>query len=288
MNCKAMAAPSSPPPPSSPLLSATARLLRPLVRLLMRSGVTFPVFADLVRPLYVDVAVRDLLTDPDARTDSRVSLLTGVHRKEVRRLRETADDRAGTAPAGLSLISEVIARWVGTPAYSDRRRKPLVLPRLASEDGSPSFETLVSSVTRDVRPRAVLDAMAAQDLVSVDAAGRVRLNVSAFLPQRGRDEQLFYFGRNLHDHIAAAAANVAVSGPARFFDRSVHYDGLTRAQAARLEAAGRDLGQKLLLELNRLALEMLEQEDRGTAGATRRINLGVFLYADDEPESGDG
>jgi hypothetical protein len=257
------------------------------VRLLMRNGITFPIFADLVRPLYVDVAVRDLLTDGDARTDSRVRLLTGVHRKEVRRLRELRDDLAEAAPPGLSLMSEVIARWVGTPAYTDRRRKPLVLPRLSSAASAPSFEALVASVTTDVRPRAVLDAMAAQNLVAIDAAGRVRLNVSAFLPRQGQDEQLFYFGRNLHDHIAAAAGNVTATPP-RFFDRSVHYDRLTEAQAAKLEAAGRDLGQKLLLELNRLALEMLEREKGGAAGATRRINLGVFLYAEDESDSENG
>ena len=67
-----------------------ARLLRPLVRLLIRSGVTFPVLANLIRALYVEVSLRDLLTDAKARTDSRVSLLTGVHRKEIRRLRAAA------------------------------------------------------------------------------------------------------------------------------------------------------------------------------------------------------
>ncbi len=234
------------------------------------------------------VALRELLTGPNASTDSRVSLLTGVHRKEVRRLRTLDEEREEAAPPGLSLVSEVIARWVGTPAYTDSRREPLVLPRFSPEDYELSFEALVASVTTDVRSRAVLEAMLAQDLATRDASGRVRLNVSAFLPRRGQDEQLFYFGRNLHDHIAAATGNVAAGDGPPFFDRSVHYDGLTEAQAAKLEAAGRELGQKLLLELNRLALELLEREEGSAMGPTRRVNLGVYLYSEDEAGRGDG
>ena len=71
-----------------------ARLLRPLVRLLIRSGITFPVATELLRELYVNVAENDFGLPDKEQTDSRVSLLTGIHRKEVRRLRG-----AGAPPA---------------------------------------------------------------------------------------------------------------------------------------------------------------------------------------------
>lgn len=267
--------------------------MRPLVRLLMQSGMTFPVFSDVIRPLFVDVAVRDLLTDADSRTDSRVSLLTGVHRKEVRRLREAGAGEVPQAPPALSLASALIARWIGTPAYLDEAGHPRRLPRSTAAGEAQSFEALVASVTSDVRPRAVLDQLVAQEIVTIEADDHVRLNVAAFLPQQGREEQIFYFGRNLHDHIAAASANVGRGGAARFFDRSVHYDGLTEAQAARLEETGRELGQALLVELNRLALAMLDEAGAETppgppSAAMRRVNLGVYLYAEDEADRRDG
>src|ERR1700733_1292675 len=86
--------PSDRPPPLPPalLLKAARRLMRPLVRLMMQSGLTFPVLADTLRRLFVEIAVADLLIDAKARTDSRISLLTGVHRKEIRRLREMPVD----------------------------------------------------------------------------------------------------------------------------------------------------------------------------------------------------
>lgn len=287
--------PSGPPRPPSPelLLKALARLLRPLVRLLIRGGVTFPVLADLLRGLYVDVARRDLLADPKARTDSRVSLLTGVHRKEIRRQR--TPDAAQAEPAAVTRTSEIIARWLGAPAYTDpATRRPLLLPRAGAD---PSFEGLVASVTRDVRPRAVLDDLLDQGAVSLEADGRVRLSAEAFVPRPGGDEQLFYFARNLHDHLAAASANVlaAGGGPAPFIDRSVHYDGLTAEAAARLDAYAREAAQRLLLDVNRLALELVEAQEVGEtqrtapgSTPTQRVNLGVYLYAEDDPAADAG
>ena len=122
------------PDPVSPLMDAVARLLRPLVRLLIRHGVTSPTLMDLVRGLYVDVA-REMLPDERSRTDSRISLMTGVHRKELRRYRTL-----GTAPAPLPVTvgSQVLARWLGQAGWQDSEHRPTRLPRTAPE-GEPSF-----------------------------------------------------------------------------------------------------------------------------------------------------
>jgi Family of unknown function (DUF6502) len=283
--------PEDPPPHSPPpalVATSVRRLLRPLVGLLMRSGVTFPVLADLLRSLYVEVALRDFLTDRRARTDSRASLLTGVHRKEVRRLRAVRlDDDA--SPKVLTRTSHILARWLGTPAFLDSEGRPRVLPRLA-QDGSPvSFEALVESVTTDVRPRAVLDDWLSQGIVTLDAEGQVHLNVAGFFPRHGQEEQLFYFARNLHDHIAAAAENVLAAGSPPFLDRSVHYDKLSATVARRLEALAREVAQHALLEVNRAALAMLDAEDEPSGdpppGPTHRVNLGIYVFTADEPAS---
>lgn len=262
------------------LLRTLGRLLRPLVPLLIRNGITYPVMADLLRDLYVDVALRDMLTDEKSRTDSRVSLLTGVHRKEIRRQR-AAPAREESTPEVVTLGSQIIARWLGAAPWAGPGGVPLPLPRAATGD-EPSFDGLVAAVTKDVRPRAVLDEWLSQDLVRLDAEDRVVLNVEAFVPRPGRDEQLFYFGRNLHDHIAAAAANVGAATKAPFLDRSVHYDALPVAAAEQLEAMGREAAVRMLLEINRRAMELAEAHDPPT-GPTRRVNLGVYLYAEDEP-----
>ena len=267
-------------PASDVLLRALGRLLRPLVRLLIRNGLTYPVIADLLRDLYLDVAVRDILTDDRSRTDSRISLMTGVHRKEIRRQR-AAVARPDPTPEVVTLSSQMIARWLGAAPWAGAGGMPRPLPRSAPP-GEASFDGLVEAVTKDLRARAVLDEWLSQDLVKLDAQDRVVLNVDAFVPRPGRDEQMFYFGRNLADHVAAASANVSAVGKAPFLDRSVHYDALPVAAAEQLEAMGREAAVRMLLDINRRAMAIAEALDPPT-GPTRRVNLGVYLYSEDEP-----
>ncbi|QBR72239.1 hypothetical protein CU048_14215 [Beijerinckiaceae bacterium] len=273
------------PPDAAKLQAPIARLLRPLVRLLIRSGITFPALSDLLRELYVNVAEYDFALADKEQTDSRVSLLTGIHRKEVRRLRG-AGAPISVVPASVSRTSRIIARWLAAPNFTDEQGRPLPLPRVADLDSSPSFESLVASVTRDVRPRAVLDEWLDRKLVTIDAEGRIVLSEGAFVPQSGSDQQLYYLGRNLHDHVAAAVANVLGEEP-RYMERAVHYDGLSLDLAQRLEDRSRELALDVLREANREAHAACEAD----VGGDYRWTLGVYVYRERErdpvPESAD-
>lgn len=268
------------PPAADKLQPALARLLRPLVRLFIRCGLTFPGLVDLLRELYVNVAEYDFALPEKEQTDSRVSLLTGIHRKEVRRLRG-AGAPVSTTPAALSRTSRIIARWLASPEFSDASGRPRALARTSNEaSNEPTFESLVASVTRDVRPRAVLDEWLDRQIVTVDTDGRIALTEAAFVPQGGTDQQLYYFGRNLHDHIAAAVTNVLGESP-RYLERAVHYDGLSDALAQKLELSSREIAISALQQANREAHEACESD----AGGRRRWIMGIYIYRTDEDAS---
>ena len=260
------------------LQAALVRVLRPLVRLLVRRGITFPALCDLLRELYVNVAEYDFALTGKEQTDSRVSLLTGIHRKEVRRLRG-AGAPVSAVPASLSRTSRILARWLAGRSTTDGEGYPLSLPRVAPA-GRPSFEALVESVTRDLRPRAVLDEWVDKRLVALDEADMVTLLERAFVPAGGDEQQLYYFGRNLHDHVAAAAANISAETP-RFLERAVHYDGLSADLAADLERRSRELATEALTTANRQAHDGCE----GNAGGRWRWTFGVYLFSEEVPEA---
>ncbi len=268
-----VASPAS-PPDAARLQRPLARLLRPLVRLFIRCGITFPSLCDLLREVYVNVAEHECALPGKVQTDSRVSLLTGIHRKEVARLRG-AGAPVSNVPAAVSRTSRIFARWLSAPEYTDSAGQPLPLARTA-EEGQASFESLVVSVTRDVRPRAVLDEWVDRRLVELDAVGRVVLTEAAFVPAGGSDQQLYYFGRNLHDHVAAAVANVLGDG-ASFLERAVHYDGLSQELAEALEKRSRDLATDALRVLNREANQACETDP----GGSWRWNCGIYIYREE-------
>ncbi len=120
------------PPPA--LIHAVQRLLRPLARLLMAFGVNYPAFANLAKGVFVDVAVRDFPAGGATITDSQVSILSGVHRREVKRLRDDMLQHR-PPPVAVSLGGQVVARWCADPRCLDSQRRPAPLPRLARKGG---------------------------------------------------------------------------------------------------------------------------------------------------------
>jgi hypothetical protein len=254
------------------------RIFRPLVRLLIARSLPFPFASNLLRAVYVEVAVEEFPVSGKPQSDSRITLLTGVHRKDVKRLRQQRQ-RTVQPPRAVSLGSQLIARWTALPEYLDEAGAPRPLPRLATAGEPHSFESLVRSINTDIRPRVVLDEWLRLGIAHVDDQDRVCLNVQAFIPSEGTDEMAYFFGRNLHDHLAAAVHNV-LGRPDPFLERSVNYNNLSSAAVAELSELARRRGMEVLQELNARALR-LQQQDSGQPGASQRFNFGLYLFRED-------
>lgn len=262
------------------MADAVARLLRPLVKLLVHFNITFPTLSNLLKSIYIEVADREFPLDGKRQTDSRITLLTGVHRKDVRRFRQGAGN-AEESQQVASLGALLVSQWTGRPDLAGTDGRPLPLPRLPQDEGV-SFESFVQSVSKDIRPRVVLDEWLRLGVVRIDDDDRVCLNDEAFVPDVGADEKAFFMGRNLRDHIAACVNNLT-GGERPMMERSVFYDELTDADVAELESMTRDLGMQVLRSVNRRALE-LQKASAGSPDATRRMNFGVYFYHDDGAE----
>ncbi|NJO38342.1 MAG: hypothetical protein HC871_12965 [Rhizobiales bacterium] len=253
---------------------AIRSLLRPLATAMIKVGLTFPMFNNLAREAFVEAAREDFAVDGEPPSQSRIAILSGVHRKEVRRLAEL-DQSMPEPPSALPLSAKVVAVWTGDPAYLDAERRPRLLPRTAPDNG-PSFERLVSSVSKDVRPRALLDEWVRQGMATIDG-DVVRLLRQAFLPTDGYQEKAYFFGRNLRDHIAAGAHNLAGYQPS-LFDRAVYYDRLKPASIEELRQFAIDKSMQLLLEVNQKASDLAARDRRDGDGGYR-FTLGAFFFS---------
>ncbi len=261
------------------LMRAVGWLCRPLVRLLIRKGVSYPQMREHLKRIYVTVAEEEFAVDGRPPSDSRIHVLTGVHRKDVRRLRGGGAEPSPDTGAGIG--GAVVSRWLGLPEYRGPFGEPRCLPRRADEEG-PGFDELVAEVSRDVRPRAVLDELERLGIVRRDGNGRICLERRAFVPDRDFVRQTFYLGRNVHDHLAACVHNME-GGDRPMLERAVYYAGLRPESVAELRAMAEDAGARLLEDLNRRALE-LQRADAGHSGADRRMRFGCYWY--DGPRRG--
>jgi len=272
---------------SDRLSAAVSVLIRPLVRLFLQHGITYPQFIKLVRSVYVDVADREFRIPGKAQTDSRLTLLTGIHRRYVKALREEIRQEF-TIPPNASLGGQLIGVWVSDGRFLDADDHPLPLPR-SGDEHTLSFEALVRTVTTDLRPRAILDELVRLGLVVIDADDHVRLVREAFVPKTGVEEKLYFFGRNLHDHIAASAHNVSGDEPS-FLERSAYNSELTQASVDELAQYAEQQAMRALQNVHRRAGQ-LREKDKNAPDASHRINFGAYFYAtadtEEDPSGGE-
>ncbi|APX10298.1 DUF6502 family protein [Tateyamaria omphalii] len=251
-------------------------LLRPLVRTMIARGLTAPVVYGLLKRVYVEVAEESFRLDDKPLTDSRIALLTGVHRKDIRTIKAEGPDETGQSRRKSALLATVIGQWMSAPEFITDGT-PRLLPRQA--DDAADFETLVRSVNRDVRPRTVLDELMNAGLVSETADGLLELQTEAVVGTGSARDKEAFFAANVGDHLAAATENLLADTPP-FFERAVFYNQLPPDAIDEVEAAARAKAQELLEDLNRQS-SALHRAAQDAEGPRQRYRLGIYLYRED-------
>lgn len=256
------------------------RLLRPLIRLMLHNSVQYPHLANIVKLAYVEEATRMPVPGKE-QTDSRVSMLTGIHRLDVKRLRNEIVTGKDTPPPSVSLGAQAVMLWTSKPEYLDNKGRPLPLPRLASSGSPVSFESLVQSISKDIRPRVVLDEWLRLGIARVDEQNRVVLVTDAFVPSHGLDEKLFYLGKNVHDHLGACEHNLTRPDAPPVLERSVYFDHLSQESADVLATYSRQLSSQVIQAFGQKAME-LQEKDSQDGGAKHRVTYGLYFFQADE------
>lgn len=254
------------------VLGEVLAILEPLVTWLVRSGVGYANFAAALKPVFLAQAEQELARLGRKRTDSALSLLSGLHRKDVRALGEpaeqvTADNAAQGARWGKpSAANQVATRWLSLDW-------PDVIPFAGPE---PSFETLARRVSRDFHHRAVLDDLVRLGVASEEGTN-VRLSRDAFIPQPGLSEARQLFAGSAVDHLAAGVHNLSGAPGRRFLEQSVFADGLSEESVRALHLLANQIWADALQRLVDQAVPLCEQ-DEGTPNP-QRFRLGLFSFS---------
>ena len=256
------------------LVKAVVMLCRPLIRLLIEKGMTFPQFRELMKELYVEVADKHFPLDGNNPSDSRIFVLTGVHRKDIKRIRQQAGNGSEPIISSASLSGEIVARWTSMPEYLDDKGKARQLLK-NGKNNEVGFEQLVSSVNKDVRPKVILEEWLRLNIVRLKD-DYVVLNKSAFVPNKEFTEMAYYLGHNVHDHMASCVNNILAEN-APMLERSVYYASLTENSVNELNTIASKKGNELLQHLNKKAIKLYDA-DKHKENAIYRIRLGVYWY----------
>lgn len=261
------------------IFAAILRVLRPLIRLLLRHGVPFGTFSDLAKRVYVEVALEEFGIPGRKQTHSRVSVLTGLSRKEV--LRVTRLERPDDTEMGgrYHRAARVIGGWVRDERFNDGSGNPAPLP---VEGEGVTFSGLVKEYSGDVPHRAILDELLRVGAVERTADDKVRLLARAYIPVAGDDEKLEILGTDTACLIETIDHNLQAEPGKTFFQRKAMYDNLPDAAVEELREDLAMRAETFLETADRRMAERDRDVNPKSAGTGRRTaGIGIFWFEDE-------
>jgi len=253
-------------------LREAAALMAPVARWLLRNGVPYTAFATLLKSVFVDVARDELERAGSRPTHSALSVLSGVHRKDVRSLE--LDGATTATPPAFPLASRVFTRWMTDARYHGPDGKPRPLAR--SGPAEPGFESLVRQSSNDVHPRTVLDELLRSGLVRVEGDDVV-LQEKSFVPSRKLDELTALFSANVSDHLNAAVHNLTVKSP-KFLEQSIFANGMTQESIDHLHQCARDAWSAAFTTMVTEARKRVDIDSETDSDI--RMRFGVYFYSE--------
>jgi len=259
------------------LLRAARETLRPIVRRMLACGVPFGRVEARIRELFVELAEQDFTIPGRTQTDSRISLLTGINRKEVRRIRAADGRQSGPKSFTRNIAASLVSVWLTDPQAVDSAGLPKAVP-YQSKRGA-SFVKFARKATADLPPRAILDELVRTGAVELLEGKTVALRSDAYVPKLGQPEKLEMLAEDPAELIDTMLRNIFEEGGDLFLQRKVSYDNVGSDGLSRVRARMRKEGERFLRRMNAL----LAQQDRdrnpeAPGGERRYAGLGVYYF----------
>lgn len=259
------------------ILVAVAKLLRPLVRVLLKYQISYGEIASVMRRTYVEVADADFTIPQKKSTYSKVAVMTGIDRKMVQEILNQKKDNPDIPKAPINKGLSVVKTWLTTPKYLDKNKKAKDLPLR----GPLSFESLVKKACADFSPRSLLDELIRVGVVEKVNRDTVRLIKDDYVPSK--DEQLLVdiLLTSVKDLLVTGEHNLTSPEDLAWFQREVQYSRLPESVVNEFKKYSNKKSQLLISDLNRWLNRKKATAKQTTAEETRRVGLGVYYIETD-------
>jgi len=260
-------------------LQACVLFLRPIASVLLRFGISWKEFSEVSKRVFVQVATDEYGLRGRPTNASRVSIMTGVNRKEVTKIRNRKLDLDIAEILKYSTVGRLISGWHQDADFCDSKNKPLVLSRTGN---FPSFIDLNKRYGRDISYQAVLKELIASKSVVELEDGRLQIVKHNYAPVNEGDNSLQNFCIALadyahtmrHNYAHRDTENLRLSGDAKKKEFPVELAEQFRNFSAKK-------GSKFLEDINNwLELHMPDQEELENI-ETMRLGAGAYVIYDD-------
>lgn len=262
-------------------------MLKPIVRLMIKHNVPLGSFLEVLKHVYVVVAKEELTLPGKKLSDSRIAVVTGLPRKDIKNHSELPDLQDQNIVQEHNRAARVLAGWIQDSFFHQKDGKPMDLP-LESQKGLPSFQSLVLKYSGGVPARAILDELARVEAVRRLENGELRLVSFGYIPNHGELQQVEVVSREISDFLNTIDHNITHDAEDSYLQLSARCDNLPEEIMDKIRYLGRDKGQQLLQEfLTFMSHYDREQNDNVFGTGRKRAVYGIYYYEEDVEQKAD-
>lgn len=253
---------------------AALSLLRPMARLFLAHGLVYQQAEALLKRAFFDAGQAELNRARIKTNVSRISVTTGLHRRDVKQL---SSEEQGPPSDGSASRSHAAAFYIRWSTDSRLVRRDYVLP-IRAPGKQISFERLAREISSDAHPRSLLEELSRLGLLEEDEQrGEVRIQPGGFVPILQRSELLELLGENVGAHLETAVSNVMEQGT-KYLEQAITEETLPPEAVERLNQLSRQIWQKASKELvTALNLETTANLPKEIAGS-HSIRIGMYMH----------
>lgn len=256
-----------------PIHRVIYKILKPLITILHRESIAFEEFSQIARKIYVEVAEEKLLQAGERPSNSRISVTTGLTRRDVANLRKlSAEDLLFDAHVNRGL--RVINGWMTDHEFLTKDGRPAALS-LQGESGS--FETLVQRYSGDVPHKAMLKELQLNGTIAMHDKDCVALKKNAYIPKASEEERLSLMGQDISELIKTIDHNHQSTPEQAYYQRKVCYNNLPIEAVEQFRTMANKDCQALLVKFNSWLVKQ-DRDSNPDASGTGRVRAGVGLH----------
>jgi hypothetical protein len=268
------------------LLRAYRVLMGPLVRILLRQGISYAEFSEVVKAVYVEAALKDFKVPGRRTTRTRIAVITGLTRKEVKRVIDEAVRERYEPKTKFNRLGRVLVGWHTDTDFTGPYGMPLELQYETNHEDEPTFSELVRRHSGDMSPRSILDELIRVGAVRETDAGWFRVLRREYIPEALGQHNFERTGVVVRNFVNTVDFNMTKMAPGKGrFERNVMADdGIRAVDLPKFDQYLRDRCQALLEEIDNW-LTGLPKPDPNAGDEVVHTGIGVYHYMSDHADN---
>ena len=255
------------------LRNTLRKILTAIIRTLLRNGMSYGEFDQIARKCFVDVAFRYFAPEKKKQTVSNVAILTGLNRKEVKKLHEIDSDLSAADGRQYNRVVRVIGGWINDPRFLRKDGNP----RDLDYEGKDSFSELVKQYSGDMPVAAMQKVLTGSANIGFTNDSKVRLLSHAYLPADDPVEKLTILGTDASQLIETIDFNLTAPEEDLRFQRKASNPQVSAESIPEIKQFLQRKGQAFLEEVDLYLTQHESSKDPNV-----ELSVSVFYHESDD------